>query len=95
MSEQQGMKGEDAASKEIRKATNEITEKHQLLAKPDKTPAEKRRYTALEKKYPGLGGSRRRKFLKGQKTTIRNRKNNNKRSLKRKINKKHRYSRRR
>ena len=95
MSEQQGMKGEDAASKEIRKATNEITEKHQLLAKPDKTPAEKRRYTALEKKYPGLGGSRRRKFLKGQKTTIRNRKNNNKRSLKRKIDKKHRYSRRR
>jgi hypothetical protein len=94
MSDQQGMKGEDAASKEIRKATNEINEKHQLLAKPDKTPVEKRRYTALEKKYPGLGGSKRRKVSKGLKITKRNRKNIKKRSFKKKINKKHKYSRR-
>lgn len=93
-SEQQGMKSEDAASKEIRKATNEITEKHMLLAKPDKNPAEKRRLTLLNKNYPGLGGSKRRKFSKGQKTTRRNRKNKNKRSLKKKINKKQKHSRR-
>jgi hypothetical protein len=97
VSEQQGMKGEDAASKEIRKATNEITEKHQLLAKDanERTPAEKRRLTLLNKNYPGLGGSRRRNFLRGRKTTRRNRKNKNKRSLKKKINKKHKHSRRR
>jgi hypothetical protein len=98
ISEQQGMKGEDAASKEIRKATNEITEKHQLIAKPDKTAAEKRRLTLLNKNYPGLGGSKRNKFSKGQKTTRRNRKNKknkNKRSFKKKINKKHKHSRRR
>jgi hypothetical protein len=96
VSEQQGMKGEDVASKEIRKATNEITEKHQLLAKDvnDRTPAEKRRLTLLNKNYPGLGGSRRRKFSKGRKTTRRNRKNKNKRSLKKKINKKRKHSRR-
>jgi len=97
LSEQQGMKGEDVASKEIRKATNEITEKHQLLAKDvnDRTPAEKRRLTMLNKNYPGLGGSRRHKFTKGQKTTRKNRKNKNKGSLKKKINKKQKYSRRR
>jgi len=97
LSEQQGMKGEDVASKEIRKATNEITEKHQLLAKDvnDRTPVEKRRLTLLNKNYPGLGGSRRHKFTKGQKTTRKNRKNKNKRSLKKKINKKHKHSRRR
>jgi hypothetical protein len=95
ISEQQGMKGEDAASKEIRKATNEISEKHQLLAKADKTAAEKRRLTLLNKNYPGLGGSRRRKFSKGRKTTKRNKQNKNKRSLKKKINKKRKHSRRR
>ena len=100
LSEQQGMKGEDVASKEIRKASNEITEKHQLLAKDanDRTPAEKRRLTMLNKNYPGLGGSRRHKFSKGQTKTRKNRKNRknkNKRSLKKKTNKKRRYSRRR
>jgi len=95
LSEQQGMKSEDAASKEIRKATNEITEKHQLLAKSDKTAAEKRRLTLLNKNYPGLGGSRRRKFSKGQKHTRRNKQNKRKRSFKRKINKKRKHSRRR
>jgi hypothetical protein len=94
-SEQQGMKSEDAASKEIRKATNEISEKHQLLSKLDKTPAEKRRLTLLSKNYPGLGGSRRRKLSKGQKTTRRNKQKKNKKSLKKKIYKKHKHSRRR
>jgi len=93
-SEQQGMKSEDAESKEIRKATNEIAEKHQLLSKEDKTPAEKRRYTALEKKYPGLGGSRRRKLRKGRKTIKRNKRVKKNRSLKHKMYKKRKTTRR-
>lgn len=94
VSEQQGMRSEDAAAKEIRKATTEITEKHQLFAKEDKTPAEKRRYTALEKKYPGLGGSRRVKLRKGRKTIKRNKKVKKNHSLKRKISKKRKTTRR-
>ena len=81
-----------AEEKAAKKTTNEIAEKHALLAKPDKTRAEERRLALLNKNYPGLGGSRRRKFSKGRKTTRRNRKNKNKRSLKKKINKKHKHS---
>jgi len=92
--EQQGMKSEDAESNEIRKATNEIAEKHQLLSKEDKTPAEKRRYTALEKKYPGLGGSRRLKLRKGRKTIKKNKKVKKNRSLKRTNSKKRKTTRR-
>jgi hypothetical protein len=93
-------KAAQKAAKEKEERDNDISLMAELDAKPYRTGLEERRLSALKAKYEPAGGSRRNKLIKGRKTTKRNKrnkrntKNKNNHSQKKKINTKHKHTRR-
>lgn len=101
--EMQGMKEQDAETKSFIKASTEVAEKRNLLARTVNTSlpnnqilsdSERRRLKLLQKKYPFPGGSKSKRNKPSFKkhTSKRNRKSTNKHTRKNKLNKKHNHT---